>query len=151
MAQGQKFSTYDRDLDSTNKLHCAALTKGAWWHKDCFRGLLTGVYYKKPTAAPVWRGLIWYHWKGEKYSLKTSTMMIRKHSTNNLKWSNYICKITNDCSITSKASTINSFVGIFERPKLKCYDDEEASTVKPSNSKEIWFNLYKYNNIIILN
>ena len=85
MAQGQKFSTYDRDLDSTNKLHCAALTKGAWWHNDCFRGLLTGVYYRNPTAAPAWQGLIWYHWKGNKYSLKTSTMMIRKHSTNNLK------------------------------------------------------------------
>ena len=31
MAQGQKFSTYERDLDSTDTLHCAALTKGAWW------------------------------------------------------------------------------------------------------------------------
>ncbi|XP_022334685.2 microfibril-associated glycoprotein 4-like [Crassostrea virginica] len=79
MAQGQKFSTYDRDLD-TNSGNCAEDSKGAWWHAACYRSLLNGVYYRNPSAAPNWRGLIWYHWKGKKYSLKSSTMMIRKHS-----------------------------------------------------------------------
>nr|XP_022343697.1 microfibril-associated glycoprotein 4-like [Crassostrea virginica]XP_022343706.1 microfibril-associated glycoprotein 4-like [Crassostrea virginica] len=83
-AQGQMFSTYDRDLDA-NPSNCAAGSKGAWWHKSCYESLLNGLYYKKPTAAPAWHGLIWNAWKGNKYSLKASTMMIRKHSTKKLK------------------------------------------------------------------
>lgn len=83
-AQGQRFSTYDRDLDA-NPSNCAAGSKGAWWHKSCYESLLNGLYYKKPTAAPAWHGLIWNAWKGNKYSLKASTMMIRKHSTKKLK------------------------------------------------------------------
>ena len=79
MAQGQKFSTYDRDLD-TYSGNCAEESKGAWWHAVCYRSLLNGMYYRNPSAAPNWQGLIWYHWKGKKYSLKSSTMMIRKHS-----------------------------------------------------------------------
>lgn len=33
--KGMKFSTYDRDNDSSNK-HCAHLYYGAWWFNDCY-------------------------------------------------------------------------------------------------------------------
>eukprot|EP00105_Crassostrea_gigas_P012210 XP_011428133.1 PREDICTED: microfibril-associated glycoprotein 4 [Crassostrea gigas] len=76
-SRGQRFSTYDRDLDSSSG-NCAAGGKAGWWYKSCYSALLTGVYYKKPNV-PKWQGVTWFSWKGIYYSLKSATMMLRKH------------------------------------------------------------------------
>ena len=42
---GRKFSTKDQDNDSS-QVNCAAemVIRGAWWHGDCRRSNLNGVY-----------------------------------------------------------------------------------------------------------
>ncbi|XP_061169002.1 angiopoietin-related protein 7-like [Saccostrea echinata] len=77
-SQGARFSTFDRDQDY-HSVNCAEINKGAWWYKGCSDSLLNSIYYRNPTGHDPWQGIIWYHWKGEKYSLKSTTMMIRKH------------------------------------------------------------------------
>uniref|UniRef100_A0A8W8HLL7 Fibrinogen C-terminal domain-containing protein n=1 Tax=Magallana gigas TaxID=29159 RepID=A0A8W8HLL7_MAGGI len=76
--RGQKFSTYDRDLDSASG-NCAVTGRGGWWYKACYNALLTGVYYKNTSNVPRWQGILWPTWKGIYYSLKSATMMLRKH------------------------------------------------------------------------
>ena len=41
---GQKYSTFDKDNDQNNTLHCAQYTKSGWWFKNCLRVNLNGVY-----------------------------------------------------------------------------------------------------------
>ncbi|XP_052699741.1 microfibril-associated glycoprotein 4-like isoform X1 [Crassostrea angulata] len=77
-ARGQKFSTYDKDQDSSSA-NCAMSGKGGWWHNACFNALLTGVYYKNTSNVPKFKGVTWFSWKGIYYSLKSATMMLRKH------------------------------------------------------------------------
>lgn len=77
-ARGQRFSTYDRDLDSSSG-NCAVGGRGGWWYNACYNALLTGVYYKHPSNVPKFQGVTWFSWKGFYYSLKSATMMLRKH------------------------------------------------------------------------
>ncbi|XP_062571879.1 microfibril-associated glycoprotein 4-like [Saccostrea cucullata] len=81
LSQGLKFTTYDRDQDSLKKVNCAVLFSGGWWFKDCLVSHLNGFYYRNPVIATKAHGVVWYHWKGYKYSLKSTTMMLRKHSS----------------------------------------------------------------------
>ncbi|KAL5011805.1 hypothetical protein ScPMuIL_010356, partial [Solemya velum] len=71
------FSTFDRDQDVKNGENCAVKCKGAWWYKRCHDSNLNGQYLggEHDTFAD---GVNWKHWKGKHYSLKSSTMKIRR-------------------------------------------------------------------------
>ncbi|KAM8718066.1 hypothetical protein ACLKA7_004726 [Drosophila subpalustris] len=71
--RGMKFTTFDKDNDDWEGVNCAIKDTGAWWYKNCHYSQLTGTYrdngYKK--------GVNWYHFRGDEYSLKRAIMMIR--------------------------------------------------------------------------
>uniref|UniRef100_A0A182JCA0 Uncharacterized protein n=1 Tax=Anopheles atroparvus TaxID=41427 RepID=A0A182JCA0_ANOAO len=73
----ESFSTYDRDK-SKAAFNCAAVFKGGWWFYQCHRSHLNGLYLKgKLTDAQDSQGLMWIDFRGDKYSLKSTKMMIR--------------------------------------------------------------------------
>lgn len=74
---GQKFSTYDKDNDVYSG-NCAQKYKGAWWYSSCVDVNLNGLYLRGPNSQSA-LGVIWLKWHGYDYSLKTTTMMIRKY------------------------------------------------------------------------
>ena len=74
---GQRFSTPDRDNDMTTLLHCAVRFHGPWWHHICYISLLTGKYHTSGGPWPVPYGVIWYTWKGGRYSLRVAEMKTR--------------------------------------------------------------------------
>ncbi|VDI30097.1 Hypothetical predicted protein [Mytilus galloprovincialis] len=69
---GLKFSTMDNDKNS-----CAVTFKGGWWYNECHHSNLNGLYLKGSNTT-FGEGINWFQWKGHKYSLKTTTMMIRR-------------------------------------------------------------------------
>ncbi|KFB48540.1 AGAP005848-PA-like protein [Anopheles sinensis] len=78
----ESFSTYDRDKSKAT-FNCGAVFKGAWWFYKCHRSHLNGVYLKgKLTEAQDSQGIMWMDFRGDKYSLKSSKMMIRPLRTN---------------------------------------------------------------------
>ena len=73
---GQKFSTPDRDHDSDYDRHCAQVYKSGWWFiKGCYWSNLNGQYLSGQQDK--YAGVSWYHWRGHKYSLKETAMMVR--------------------------------------------------------------------------
>jgi ficolin len=73
---GSKFSAKDKDLDGSS-WDCAKKYKGAWWYANCHNSNLNGQYFKgnqKKNAI----GVDWKDWKGYYYSLKWTTMMMRR-------------------------------------------------------------------------
>ncbi|XP_046861606.1 fibrinogen C domain-containing protein 1-like [Xenia sp. Carnegie-2017] len=68
------FSTKDSDNDKDGK-NCAAYYKGAWWYKSCHHSNLNGHYYSRAYSS--WSGVVWYHWKNNKKSLKFSEMKMK--------------------------------------------------------------------------
>ena len=75
-----KFSTKDRDNDLHSSGNCAQIYRGAWWFNYCLYSSLNGQYYNNPTSVSDWHGVMWYHWKGKKYSLKFSEMKVRRNN-----------------------------------------------------------------------
>ena len=69
------FSTTDRDNDVSGG-HCAQRFKGAWWYKSCHHSNLNGLYLGGANTADG-EGITWYHWLGNKYSLKKVEMKLR--------------------------------------------------------------------------
>ncbi|XP_076073742.1 microfibril-associated glycoprotein 4-like isoform X2 [Mytilus galloprovincialis] len=76
---GQKFTTKDRDNDPFSG-NCATLYIGAWWYGACHSSNLNGKYYHV-SKSPYATGINWFTWHGHYYSLKSTTMMIRKNTT----------------------------------------------------------------------
>jgi ficolin len=82
---GKKFSTYDVDNDDAPLQfwngNCAKRFHGAWWYKACYRSNLNGKYYKDGGQVEKKRndGVSWNSWTGNKYSLKSVEMKIRKN------------------------------------------------------------------------
>ena len=70
---GMMFSTYVQDNDVYGDGSCA----GAWWYESCHVSNLNGRYLPGPHASYA-DGTEWDSWHGYHYSLKSTTMMIRK-------------------------------------------------------------------------
>ncbi|CAL4119387.1 unnamed protein product, partial [Meganyctiphanes norvegica] len=72
---GQAFSTFDRDNDSSG-INCAERYASGWWYNDCGHAYLNGVP-NRGTDIKIWHGIIWHQWRSYSYSLKSVTMKIR--------------------------------------------------------------------------
>ena len=75
-----QFSTYDHETTSGNS-KCAKTYGGGWWYNPngCVRySNLNGLYLEGVPDTPInaYMGMIWHHFRGNKYSLKKSTMKI---------------------------------------------------------------------------
>ncbi|XP_022107436.1 ficolin-2-like isoform X2 [Acanthaster planci] len=70
------FSTKDRDNDSDDTKNCAVTYSGAWWYRSCHSSNLNGMYLRGWTGLHA-QGIIWFHWKGNRYSLKRTEMKIK--------------------------------------------------------------------------
>ena len=73
---GMKFSTYDRDNDFGG--NCARDYRGGWWYNSCYDANLNGQYHQGSSITQ-WKGIVWYQWHGDSYSLKETTLMIQKY------------------------------------------------------------------------
>ncbi|KAK3083554.1 hypothetical protein FSP39_025285 [Pinctada imbricata] len=75
---GSQFSTHDQDNDSDIKT-CAVFYKGAWWYKNCLQSNLNAEYISGGTenSTADSYGVVWQSWRGYRYSLKSTVMMVR--------------------------------------------------------------------------
>ncbi|XP_033645294.1 ficolin-1-A-like [Asterias rubens] len=71
-----QFSTKDLDNDYHSSGNCAHIYSGGWWYNACHESNLNGEYHQG-TKTAFGHGIIWTHWKGMLYSLKTTEMKIR--------------------------------------------------------------------------
>ncbi|VDI22880.1 ficolin, partial [Mytilus galloprovincialis] len=68
----KQFSTKDR-----NNIDCAIEFQGAWWYNGCHHSNLNGQYLNG-THSTYADGINWFDWRGYYYSLKKTSMMIRR-------------------------------------------------------------------------
>ncbi|KAF1373440.1 hypothetical protein PFLUV_G00238880 [Perca fluviatilis] len=73
----QKFSTLDKDQDSSDTRNCARTFLGAFWYRDCHHANPNGVYHWGADSTLYRVGVEWNQWKGPNFSLKTISMKIR--------------------------------------------------------------------------
>jgi ficolin len=77
MHNGYAFTTKDSDNDIWWSSNCAVTFKGGWWYYYCHKSNLNGAYHnEQPTS--IADGIEWYLFKGHNYSLKTTSMMIKR-------------------------------------------------------------------------
>ncbi|XP_075691091.1 ficolin-2-like [Rhinoderma darwinii] len=77
----QAFSTKDQNNDkSRGGQSCAQYFKAGWWFESCHLSNLNGEYLKgaHPTKG---KGIIWFHFRGNFYSLKSSEVKFRPVKT----------------------------------------------------------------------
>ncbi|XP_035663827.1 uncharacterized protein LOC118407459 [Branchiostoma floridae] len=76
---GRRFSTVDRDNDDWSSGHCSqGYGQVGWWFGLCSNSCLNGRYLGNcGSSCPVGQGVMWYHWRGFSYSLKSVSMKIR--------------------------------------------------------------------------
>ncbi|KAF1373415.1 hypothetical protein PFLUV_G00238630 [Perca fluviatilis] len=72
---GQKFSTFDKDQDSS-PTNCARSYLGGFWYNDCHYTNPNGVYRWGFDSTLFAVGVEWRPWKGLNYSLKVISMKI---------------------------------------------------------------------------
>ncbi|KAK2884374.1 microfibril-associated glycoprotein 4-like [Channa argus] len=73
---GQKFSTFDKDQDSSSG-NCAKLFLGAFWYSNCHHANPNGVYRWGADGTIYAVGVEWSSLTGNNYSLKSISMKIR--------------------------------------------------------------------------
>ncbi|MCL4159992.1 UNVERIFIED_CONTAM: hypothetical protein GTU68_025976 [Idotea baltica] len=73
---GMPFSARDKDNDRSKTTNCAESFKGAWWYNSCHQSNLNGFQYKGPDS-PSGKGIVWYKFRGLKYSLKSTSLSVR--------------------------------------------------------------------------
>uniref|UniRef100_A0A8C4VB47 Angiopoietin like 3 n=1 Tax=Falco tinnunculus TaxID=100819 RepID=A0A8C4VB47_FALTI len=73
-----RFSTADRDVDTTNDFNCPESYLGGWWHSECEETNLNGKYVAPRSRGRLDRrkGLYWKPKKGRYYLLKSTKIMI---------------------------------------------------------------------------
>uniref|UniRef100_A0A8C9XAK3 Microfibril associated protein 4 n=1 Tax=Sander lucioperca TaxID=283035 RepID=A0A8C9XAK3_SANLU len=74
---GELFTTFDKDQDSSDTTNCARLYLGAFWYYSCHHTNPNGVYRRGADSTVYGVGVEWYQWKGDEYSLKSISMKIR--------------------------------------------------------------------------
>ena len=79
-----KFSTKDQDNEK-NKGGCATSLQGAWWFEYCGHSSLNGMYIKGGSAGHN-KGINWQKWKGDNYSMKRASMMLRRKWLQPMSW-----------------------------------------------------------------
>ena len=67
-----KFTTKDNDNDLRSD-NCAVTFTGAWWYNSCYYSNLNGLY-----GADTNDGVVWYAWKGWRYSLPYVEMKLSR-------------------------------------------------------------------------
>ena len=74
-----RFSAHDEDNDNMNGSCMSIFELNGFWYNDCVRVTPTGSYCRTSSCSnqQYSDGLMWGSWRGEYYSLKTMTMMIR--------------------------------------------------------------------------
>lgn len=72
---GQAFTTKDRDNDEQTG-NCGIQREGAWWYKSCAHSNLNGVYMEGEKGNA--KGIQWNKWKSNDYSMKSSSMKLRR-------------------------------------------------------------------------
>lgn len=78
---GYYFSCKDKLLVANNTYPCAYYYPAGWWTKSCFTANLNGLYHPSPgTIAASGKGVIWLHFTGNYYSLKSTEMKLRPAS-----------------------------------------------------------------------
>lgn len=70
---GMNFSTADNNQDMSDVHDCADFKRSGWWHRDCTKGNLNGLY------RPGEQGNDVMHWRtlNDTYSLSMTRMMIK--------------------------------------------------------------------------
>jgi hypothetical protein len=71
-----KFSTYDKDQD-TSEEHCARRHLGGFWYSACTHANPNSLYAPHPETSFTQVSVFWEHWKGLNYSLKSISFKIR--------------------------------------------------------------------------
>ena len=74
--KNQAFSTPDNDNDNTST-DCAGHYRSGWWFNGCFAANLNG---RRLTSSNIGetRGIHWWTWKNQWYSMKRASMKIRR-------------------------------------------------------------------------
>ena len=77
---GMRFSTRDNDNDNeVGGGHCAQYWRSAWWFNNCMQSNLNAPYSHNPVVNS-WSGILWYDWKGNRYSLEFTEMKTRHNN-----------------------------------------------------------------------